>query len=203
MYLRVSMHASIWRAGAPVAGCGRSLCSIHRQNICFLLWLRCSSSSRLSPCRLLTCSSDKCPLSPYNTCHSCGRDKLRLLIHTLMPLMASTEDLLVNSSLSHPMTVSEVNNTLDSNIHSNNSTRLDRAIQFASAYMGQRIKWFRLYIDFHSVTSFLASTAMIFGGIIPYIPQYIEIHRTQNSSGFSTYVCLNLIAANVLRIIFW
>lgn len=63
--------------------------------------------------------------------------------------------------------------------------------------------WFNLDIDFHSVTSFLASGAIIFGGVVPYIPQYFEILRTKNSSGFSTYVCLNLIAANTLRIIFW
>lgn len=112
--------------------------------------------------------------------------------------MAQAEDLTVNSSLSlRPLTDSQ-NDTLNYT----NSTGFDRAKQFAT-YMGQRIKWFRLNIDFHSVTSFLASTAMIFGGIIPYIPQYIEIHKTQNASGFSTYVCLNLIAANVLRIIFW
>lgn len=63
--------------------------------------------------------------------------------------------------------------------------------------------WFNLDIDFHSVTSFLASGAIIFGGVVPYIPQYFEILRSKNSSGFSTYVCLNLIAANTLRIIFW
>lgn len=31
------------------------------------------------------------------------------------------------------------------------------------------------------------STALIFGGVIPYIPQYMKIHRTLNSEGFSTY----------------
>lgn len=58
-------------------------------------------------------------------------------------------------------------------------------------------------ISFASLTSLLASTAMVIGGVVPYIPQYIEIKRTQNSSGFSTFVCLALIAANALRIIFW
>lgn len=31
------------------------------------------------------------------------------------------------------------------------------------------------------------STAVIFGGLVPYIPQYLKIHRTLNSDGFSTY----------------
>jgi len=58
-------------------------------------------------------------------------------------------------------------------------------------------------ISFADVTSFLASTGMIFGAVLPYVPQYLEIKKTKNSSGFSTYVCLTLITANVLRIIFW
>ncbi|CAH1779997.1 unnamed protein product [Owenia fusiformis] len=49
----------------------------------------------------------------------------------------------------------------------------------------------------------IASGAMVFGGIIPYIPQYRDIKRTQNSEGFSTFVCLTLLIANTLRILFW
>ncbi|KAG8442292.1 hypothetical protein GDO86_011186 [Hymenochirus boettgeri] len=48
-----------------------------------------------------------------------------------------------------------------------------------------------------------ASSAMIFGGVVPYIPQYRDIKRTQNEEGFSTYVCLMLLIANILRILFW
>ncbi|KAG8240276.1 hypothetical protein J437_LFUL012753 [Ladona fulva] len=47
------------------------------------------------------------------------------------------------------------------------------------------------------------SAAMIFGGVVPYIPQYREIKRSQNADGFSLHVCLALIVANTLRIIFW
>ena len=68
---------------------------------------------------------------------------------------------------------------------------------------GNNIEWLTLDLSFTSLTSFLASTGMVFGAVVPYIPQYLEIKRTQNSSGFSTYVCLALIAANILRIIFW
>ncbi|XP_004715983.1 solute carrier family 66 member 2 isoform X2 [Echinops telfairi] len=48
-----------------------------------------------------------------------------------------------------------------------------------------------------------AAGAMVFGGVVPYIPQYRDIRRTQNADGFSTYVCLVLLVANILRILFW
>lgn len=50
---------------------------------------------------------------------------------------------------------------------------------------------------------FLASVGIIFGGIIPYIPQYFDIRRTENADGFSLFVCLVLLIANILRIFFW
>lgn len=48
----------------------------------------------------------------------------------------------------------------------------------------------------------VAAGAMVFGGVVPYIPQYRDIRRTQNAEGFSTYVCLVLLVANILRILF-
>ena len=54
-----------------------------------------------------------------------------------------------------------------------------------------------------SVISVVASSFMIFGGVIPYIPQYKEISATRNAEGFSLYVCLTLLIANILRILFW
>ena len=45
--------------------------------------------------------------------------------------------------------------------------------------------------------------AMVFGGIVPYIPQYRKIRRIRDAEGFSTYVCLVLLVANILRILFW
>ncbi|KAM4721880.1 solute carrier family 66 member 2-like [Rhinophrynus dorsalis] len=53
------------------------------------------------------------------------------------------------------------------------------------------------------VFSWLSSCFMVFGGIVPYIPQYQEIKRTSNPDGFSTWVCLVLLVANILRIFFW
>ncbi|XP_076157768.1 solute carrier family 66 member 2 isoform X1 [Alosa pseudoharengus] len=52
------------------------------------------------------------------------------------------------------------------------------------------------------LVTWTAATAIIFGGVVPYIPQYREIKRTQNAEGFSTYVCLVLLVANILRILF-
>merc|ERR1712141_418102 len=41
------------------------------------------------------------------------------------------------------------------------------------------------------------------GGVVPYVPQYIAIRGSGNTKGFSLYVCLALIVANILRILFW
>ena len=44
---------------------------------------------------------------------------------------------------------------------------------------------------------------MIFGGVVPYIPQYRDIARSANTDGFSPMVCFVLLMANTLRILFW
>ncbi len=49
----------------------------------------------------------------------------------------------------------------------------------------------------------IASTFIVFGGAVPYYFQYREVLRTQTAKGFSLYVCLALLLANVLRIMFW
>jgi len=54
-----------------------------------------------------------------------------------------------------------------------------------------------------NVVNWIAATAMIFGGVVPFIPQYLDIRKSQNAEGFSTYVCLALLIANTLRILFW
>ncbi len=48
-----------------------------------------------------------------------------------------------------------------------------------------------------------AVCAMVLGGVVPYIPQYRKIRRTRDAEGFSTFVCLVLLIANILRILFW
>ncbi|XP_061109460.1 solute carrier family 66 member 2 [Conger conger] len=54
----------------------------------------------------------------------------------------------------------------------------------------------------NQLVSWVAAGAMVFGGVVPYIPQYRDIRRTQNAEGFSAYVCLVLLVANILRILF-
>ena len=51
--------------------------------------------------------------------------------------------------------------------------------------------------------AFVSSLFMVFGGVVPYIPQYQMIRRSGDAQGFSTYVCLSLLVANILRILFW
>ncbi|XP_071959179.1 solute carrier family 66 member 2-like isoform X1 [Antedon mediterranea] len=58
-------------------------------------------------------------------------------------------------------------------------------------------------LSLSNLVSWIASGSIMFGGIVPYIPQYLQIKRTDNADGFSTYVCLALILANLLRILFW
>ncbi|KAH0564276.1 solute carrier family 66 member 2 isoform X2 [Cotesia glomerata] len=58
-------------------------------------------------------------------------------------------------------------------------------------------------ISISDIASWIASGAMIFGGIVPYIPQYREIKKKEDAEGFSLYVCLALLIANTLRILFW
>ncbi|XP_020295698.1 PQ-loop repeat-containing protein 1 isoform X2 [Pseudomyrmex gracilis] len=58
-------------------------------------------------------------------------------------------------------------------------------------------------LNLKNVAGWLASGAMIFGAIIPYVPQYKEIKRKEDAEGFSLYVCLTLLIANTLRILFW
>ncbi|XP_050929501.1 solute carrier family 66 member 2 isoform X3 [Lates calcarifer] len=54
-----------------------------------------------------------------------------------------------------------------------------------------------------TLLSWLAAFVMVFGGALPYVPQYQEIQKSNNSEGFSTRVCLVLLIANILRIFFW
>ncbi|XP_076339040.1 solute carrier family 66 member 2 isoform X2 [Tachypleus tridentatus] len=62
---------------------------------------------------------------------------------------------------------------------------------------------FSEHLTLSNIVSWCASLAMIFGGVVPYVPQYRDIKRLESAEGFSTYVCLALLIANTLRIIFW
>ncbi|KAL6425551.1 hypothetical protein ACFW04_009597 [Cataglyphis niger] len=58
-------------------------------------------------------------------------------------------------------------------------------------------------LNLKNVVGWVASSALIFGAVIPYVPQYKEIKRKEDAEGFSLYVCLTLLIANTLRILFW
>ncbi len=58
-------------------------------------------------------------------------------------------------------------------------------------------------MTFVNFLAFMASPFIIFGGVLPFWPQYREIKNTSNTEGFSTFVCLTLLIANTLRILFW
>lgn len=54
---------------------------------------------------------------------------------------------------------------------------------------GNYADWFQLPKMDNLVDAFSlgCSTAVIFGGLIPYIPQYLKIKHSMSSEGFSTY----------------
>ncbi|XP_063700554.1 solute carrier family 66 member 2 isoform X2 [Culicoides brevitarsis] len=60
-----------------------------------------------------------------------------------------------------------------------------------------------LGITVGTVVGWMAASAMVLGGVLPYVPQYRQIKQTQDADGFSLYVCLSLLMANTLRIFFW
>ena len=53
------------------------------------------------------------------------------------------------------------------------------------------------------LVTWISVGCMVLGGVVPYIPQYRTIRRTKDAEGFSTFVCLVLLIANMLRIMFW
>ncbi|XP_055892102.1 solute carrier family 66 member 2-like isoform X2 [Biomphalaria glabrata] len=53
------------------------------------------------------------------------------------------------------------------------------------------------------IISLGSQAAMVLGGVVPFIPQYIDIWKSRNADGFSLFVCLALLIANILRIMFW
>lgn len=66
------------------------------------------------------------------------------------------------------------------------------------------LEQFKMWEDsLYLLVTYVAGALMIFGGTVPYIPQYLEIRNSGNAEGFSTYVCLTLLIANTLRIMFW
>ena len=55
----------------------------------------------------------------------------------------------------------------------------------------------------HIASRRLVLQAIVFGGVVPYIPQYLKIRRTKSAEGFSTLVVCSLLFAYILRVFFW
>ncbi|EQC41492.1 hypothetical protein SDRG_01459 [Saprolegnia diclina VS20] len=49
----------------------------------------------------------------------------------------------------------------------------------------------------------VADIGIVGGGVLPYVPQYIYMARYSDTSGFSSMVCLILLAANMTRVCFY
>lgn len=49
----------------------------------------------------------------------------------------------------------------------------------------------------------LMKSLIIFGGSLAYVFQYKKIYQQNDASGFSLFICLTLLIANILRIMFW
>ncbi len=49
----------------------------------------------------------------------------------------------------------------------------------------------------------LLHLCVIFGPLVAFAAQYMEIRRVKNSEGFSTRVSLVLVVANITRVYFW
>jgi len=52
------------------------------------------------------------------------------------------------------------------------------------------------------ILKLIPDAAMVFGGVLPYVPQYAQIKQTKSTGSFSTHVCLVLLLANSMRIFF-
>ncbi|CAF1282456.1 unnamed protein product [Rotaria magnacalcarata] len=94
----------------------------------------------------------------------------------------------IQESIDYNLTTTALNETVNEN-------------QTSTFYRPIPISSFRIFIM--RILEGSAVLFMIFGGVLPYIPQYLVIKKTKNAEGFSNYVCLTLLVANIIRIEFW
>lgn len=88
---------------------------------------------------------------------------------------------------------------------SNDNTTLSNDDDFNFTLFGYDVKPFQ-WADWNTISpwiAYMSAVAMVLGCVLPYVPQYWTIHKTKNSRGFSTLVCLALLIANISRIAFW
>lgn len=108
----------------------------------------------------------------------------------------------ISSSLAEGSSSMNASNTTTPFLNHHHQNNDDEFSINLFGYMLYPFRW----ITLTTLTSWLgplSSLAMIIGCVMPYIPQYITIYKTKCCSGFSTFVCLTLLLANILRIAFW
>lgn len=84
-----------------------------------------------------------------------------------------------------------------------NSNDSEKNEDFSFSLFGYDVKPYQWLATVSPWAGPASAVAMIVCCVIPYVPQYWTIHKTHNSSGFSTLVCLALLIANITRIAFW
>ena len=113
---------------------------------------------------------------------------------TRLKVLSEQPTLIFNSTLNQSKVAINTGNAMASHLNSDSLSSHD-----ATLYDVEHSNWAYAV----NIISSFSELAMIFGGIVPYIPQYLSIKRSGNTKGFSLYVCLALIVANTLRILFW
>lgn len=116
-----------------------------------------------------------------------------------------TDTIAVDDNNSNNATNTAINSTPYPTTAMNNDTTIASGDEFRLNLFGTYIYPFR-WLTLQTLYSWLgplSSLAMIIGCVLPYVPQYVTIHKSQNYKGFSTYVCLTLLISNILRVAFW
>lgn len=108
-------------------------------------------------------------------------------------LIEHHDDTITNNANNHDH-INILNSTIHEQIVRDNNNNNNSHIDDKQIY-GWNFREFLNNLRIESMADLFrlsCSSAVIFGGLIPYIPQYIKIKRTNNSDGFSTYGMLHI-----------
>lgn len=94
--------------------------------------------------------------------------------------------------LNRGINITTTTNSSNTNILSNLSNLNGHLVETVSQQtrnIEQASSWLELpkMENFVDIISLCCSTAVIFGGLVPYVPQYLKIKQSRSSGGFSTY----------------
>lgn len=112
-------------------------------------------------------------------------DEMRQVVFS--PAASSTHHLpSVQQSTSQPNLSHTSNTNLHPSQQAGNLSQTAPTSNIMSSYLDNWIELPKLN-SFMDVFSLGCSTALVFGSLVPYIPQYLKIKQTSSSEGFSTY----------------